>query len=171
MKGSGGEVQGANNGWGFGGLFGYTKVVRLPGSILLSIGRNTSLLRFRRVQSLLFVFCTLVRQERARLVLEGRPTSLAASLSSSTAILICVWDTPIRVLYERQRSVRNWAAVQGSDCPSRATGRKAVSLVSSHSHIKSFYEGGSMDAAICTQPQLLFLEALIVQADLRNILS
>ncbi len=131
---SGGEVQGANNGWSFGGLFGHTKVVGLPVSLLLSIAINTCLLRFRRVQSLLSVFCTLVQQERARLVLEGRPTSLAASLSSSTAILIYVWDISIRVLYEGQRSVRNWAAVQGSGCPSRATGHKAC-LYSVHTVI------------------------------------
>jgi hypothetical protein len=109
VNGSGGEVQGANNERSFGGLFGHTKVVGLPVFLFLSIGRNTSLLRFRRVQSLLFVFALLVQEERARLVLKGRPTSLAASLSL-TAILIYVRNIPIHGLYESQRSVRNQAA-------------------------------------------------------------
>jgi hypothetical protein len=80
------------------GLFGHTKVVGLPVSQLLSMAKNASLLSFRRVQSLLFVLCTLDQEERARLVLRGRPTSLAASLSSSGPILVYVQDIPIHAL-------------------------------------------------------------------------
>lgn len=55
---------------------------QLP-EILLYLGSDVS-------NPCLFVFCTLILEERARLVLKGRPTSLAASLSSLTAILIYV---------------------------------------------------------------------------------
>lgn len=56
----------------------------------------------------------LVQEERARLVLKGRPTSLAASLSSSGPVLIYAQDIPIRALYGGQRSARRRAAAQAA---------------------------------------------------------
>ena len=106
VSGGGGEVQGANNRRSFGGPFLSHKGCRPARLSINSIARNASLLKFRRVQSLLSCFERLGQEERAGLVLKGRPTSLAASLSPSGPILIYIQYIPIHVLYEGQRRVR-----------------------------------------------------------------